>query len=534
MPSEKNNEVAPEQSTPQSNSQEPDLTSVAPTKDNYTTDKKNNQPTDDINIDELKSIVKEDPTFLNKLRNAEAKKFEGIAYENKKLRVKEAAQWLINKFHIIKINDLLHIYRQGIYVNDISSIEMVIRHWLPKAKSVEIKSVLTEISSSAPARKESHYKYVAFANKVIDIMTLEDYEFDPDKFIITSRVYAVYDSKLLDTDNSNVEFINTYFNNLSCGDRELTELYLEIIGYSMLRSHKHQLGFLLKGSSFNGKSIYLKLIEKLSRKFCSHLNLAQLSTMKSLGGLYHRTCNIIDDTGDPKKLDLELVQSVVGGFTIELPTKDNSQFTFETNATIIMATTKYLNFKDFNKSLTRRFIVVPFYANFEHNRNDNIEEEVLTSENLSVIAIMALRAYNKVVADGEFHIPEFVKDETKSYFNNENPLLEFIESHPIKRLFLRSEYLERYSNWCQNIKGIDKPNKAVVGKAINNLGYKTSSPSINGERKDYYFAPDYNIQKFRAEYDDYKSSLPEGEVPKRELDYLMELNEEDIKKLWKD
>lgn len=533
----KQNEVAPEQCTPQLNSQVADVNSAPATNDNCTTDNNNSQVTNDTNIDvdTLRGIVKDDPRFITKLKVARDLKFECEAYDNnKQLKIREVAERLVKEYHIIKLNDLLHIYSKGIYVNDISSIETLIRHKLPKAKPVEVKSILSEISSSAPNKVGSSYRYVAFKNRIVDILTLKDFEFDADKYIITSRINAVYKADFLDTHKSYVKFVLTYFDKLSCGNKELATLYLEILFYCLLRTHNHQRGFLLKGSSFNGKSIFLKVIERLSDKYCSHLNLEQLSTPKSLEGLYHCTVNIIDDTGEPKKLDLELLQSVVSGFTIELPRKDNGKFTFESNATLIMATTKYLTFKDFNKSLTRRFVVVPFYADFRNNRDDNIEEEILKTEHLSVIAIMALQAYNKVLVDGDFHIPQFVSDETKAYFNQSNPLLEFMELHPIKRLFLRSEYLSLYEDWCVNTKGLDKPNRSVVGKAINNLGYKTNDPSINGIRQDYYFAPDYNIQKFREEYDKYSSSLEEGVSPMKELDYLEFLNKQDKDTIWKE
>ncbi len=500
------NEVDTNQSTPRSTNSVEE-TAVSSNISNYTPDETNNQVIENLKPATPKQYTEEDIDKLLKIKSLIDSKSKPNFYDGKTMKYREVADYLIKKFHIIKLHDELHIYTNGIYVSNMNILECLIRYVVPKVKPVEVKLVINELFFRAPEKIESNYKYVAMANKIIDISTMKEYEFDANMFVIASRINALYKKDILKTDTSNVEFVNSYFKNLSCGDKELATLYLEILGYCMVRSHKFQLAFLLKGSSNNGKSIYLKVLEGLTGRYCGHLNLQQLSNIKLLRGLCNCTTNIIDDTRQPKKIDLEQIQSIISGATIAVPQKDAEDFRFAPYSTLLLATTNILNFKDFNKSLTRRFKVVPFNADFENNRNDDIEEPICRPSNLNVIAYMALSAFSKVIEDGHFHIPESVESDTKAYFYENNQVLEFKELFPIKRLILKGSYFARYEKWCIDTgKEQAESNISTFGKKVLGLGYKPIDPSFDGSRLDYYAAPDFNVAKFREEYEAYHNS----------------------------
>ena len=484
-----------------------ETTAVVSDTTNYTPDKTNNQVVANSKPATPKQYTEEDIDKLLKIKSLIDSKSKPNFYDGKVMKYREVADYIIQRFHIIKLHDELYIYTNGIYVHNMNILECLIRYVVPKVKPVEVKLVINELFFRAPEKVESNYRYVAMSNKIVDILTMQEYEFNANMFVIASRINALYKKDILKTDTSNVEFVNSYFNNLSCGNKELATLYLEILGYSMVRSHKFQLAFLLKGSSNNGKSIYLKVLEGLTGRYCAHLNLQELSNNKLLRGLCNCTANIIDDTKQPTKINLEQIQSIISGATIPVPQKDAEDFRFAPYSTLLLATTNILNFKDFNKSLTRRFKVVPFNADFENNRNDDIEEQICKPDNLNVIAYMALSAFSKVLKDGHFHIPEFVESDTKTYFYENNQVLEFKELFPIKRLILKGSYFARYEKWCRDTgKAQVESNISTFGKKVLGLGYKPIDPSFDGSRLDYYAAPDFNVAQFREEYEAYHNS----------------------------
>lgn len=124
-------------------------------------------------------------------------------------------------------------------------------NWLGGAKPSETKAVLRDLSTLAPTKSESSYRYVAFNNCIVDIQSLNTYDFNHEEFIITSRVYADYDIKLLQNPNPDVEFVKSFFDVICCDDTELKILLFEIIGYCMIRSAKYHLAFILKGTANN-------------------------------------------------------------------------------------------------------------------------------------------------------------------------------------------------------------------------------------------------------------------------------------------
>lgn len=158
------------------------------------------------------------------------------------------AEQLLEDYHVISLNDRLYIYNNGIYEYNMQELESAIRRLGRGAKLAEIKTTLSDLFSIAPAREETSYEFVAFNNCIVSIKNLETFDFDSDKYVITSKVYADYD---VDTDTSTVQLVDKFFNDITCGDVELQNCLFEIIGYCMLRSAKYQRAFILKGNANN-------------------------------------------------------------------------------------------------------------------------------------------------------------------------------------------------------------------------------------------------------------------------------------------
>ena len=480
MEEQNNNEVPTcESTTPQNLSAE--TTAVVSNTANYTADKAKNQSTNDENTQ---------------------------FYSGEKLIYGSLAFYLIKNYNIVTIDDMLYIYIKGIYVNDVKQIERLILNYAPNAKPAEIKTVLTHLRIKSPEVERSTPNFVAFINCIVNIDTLEMIDFDPKKYIITNRVYTYYRPESLEEDSPHLSIVKSYLHSLSCNNFELETLYLQIYGYCMVNKFNEQRAFLLKGNTNNGKSTFLKTIEKSLRKHCSHLSLEELSNRKSLSDLFNCTANIVDDTGQPKKFNLEQIQSIVTGGTIPIKQNNGSTVEFEPTATLLIATTKTLYFKNFNDSFTRRFIVVPFNANFETEYNKNMQDEICNIENLSILATMAIQAYSVISKTGSFTVPKFVEEDTQKYFYESNPILEFVKKHPIARLMIKGEYIAKYKKWCED-NGKTAVADNVFGKKLIDLGYyKSADPSFDGIRNDYYAVLNFNADAFRNEYVDFNSKNP--------------------------
>lgn len=525
MTNSNNNEMLSNQTpTSQPLSMEAEPNSVSPTT-NDTTDTQNVQATNDNSIKSMSAILAN-----LKLPIGEHPLFR----DGSRLNTYELARYLVEHCHIINLHDMLYIYVNGIYEHNLKLIDSLILELAEGAKSSEKKSVYSDLMALAPVKTESSYHYVAFNNCIVDVRDLsvihyEDVE--PYDYIITSKVYANFDLDLLSMDNTDVEFVKSFFDVICCGNSELKTLMFEIIGYAMVRTSKFQTAFIMKGTSNNGKSDVIHVLENLLGKFCSHQTLSQLAKPKSLMALYRCTANIVDDTCEIRKIDFAQVQSIISGGTLSVDFNGNEDFSFAPYSTLVLATNHYLCFKGCHKELTRRFWVVPFSANLDDCADVDMTENICSQKHLDIIATLALKMFNKVIIDKHFHVPEVVQSCTKTFFLQANPVLEFIKSHPIKRLISKSDYFADFVRWCNRNNIIYDEISSTFGTQVIDYGYEPKPHSIDGTKDTFYQVLGYNMQNLRDEYQSYCNSLASPSEAMKLSTYIRYLYEQDIKDL---
>ena len=457
------------------------------------------------------------------------------SFRNKnKLDTYRLAKYLIEQYHVISLDDMLYIYNKGIYEHNLKLIDSLIIELAEGAKPAEKKAVYSDLLAIAPVKAESSYHYIAFNNCIVDIRTLDVIHYEdvePYDYIITSKVYANYDTDILKIDNSNVEFVKSFFDVICCGDTGLKTLLFEILGYAMTRTAKYQLGFILKGTSNNGKSDYIHIIEHLLGKYCSHQTLTQLSKPKSLMALYRCTANIVDDTCEITKINIAQIQSILSGGTLSTDFDGKEDFSFAPYSTLILGTNHYLCFKGCHKEITRRFWIVPFTANLDDCSDVDMTENICSQEHLDIIATLALQTFHKVIVDKHFHIPEVVSSCTKTFFLQANPVLEFVKSHPINRLISKSDYFSDFCKWCNRNNIVYNEISSTFGPQVIDYGYEPKPHSINGIKDTFYQKLGYNMQSLRDEYDTYCNSLEDSSQAMPLSKYIVYLYEQDVKDL---
>ena len=165
---------------------------------------------------------------------------------DRKLQPYNVAKCILDNFRVISIDNMLYIYNEysRIYLNDTKIIESIIMQLVPRIKLSDIKAVLYDLSRCAPKRELADEKYVVFNNCILDVSTLQVItDFTPDKYIFTNRVYANYEPDVVSANGDDVLFVKSFLDTLSCYNAALSKVYMEIFGYSLVRSYKFQLRF---------------------------------------------------------------------------------------------------------------------------------------------------------------------------------------------------------------------------------------------------------------------------------------------------
>ncbi len=121
-------------------------------------------------------------------------------------------------------------------------------------------------------------------------------------------------------------------------------------------------------------------------------------------------------------------------------------------ATLLFTVNEVINFKEVGLHITDRFVVIPFNATFTDkrgNRDINIVEKLCQTKVLQIIATRAVQAFDKVLQNGKFTIPDIVEQETKRYFMECNNALEFCKLYPIDYFIGKGQYYFEYRTWCE-------------------------------------------------------------------------------------
>lgn len=124
------------------------------------------------------------------------------------------AAYMKNTAHVVKINNQLHIYKDGIYENGYKEIETEMIHYIPNLKKTQRREVLDYMELITESQQMSEANLIAFENGVYDLMTGELKPFSSD-MVITNKIPWNYNP------DAYSELADKTLNKLACGDRSL-------------------------------------------------------------------------------------------------------------------------------------------------------------------------------------------------------------------------------------------------------------------------------------------------------------------------
>ena len=363
------------------------------------------------------------------------------------------AVFLKNNHHIIRINNQLHIYKEGIYVPGQSEIESAMIQHLPqlnKAKRSEVMAYLDilirENTPTADARM------IAFRNGLLNLQDDSFVSFTPDH-IITNIIPWDYNP------NAYYELTDEVMDNISCHDKEIRSLLEEMIGYCMFRRNELGKAFILTGAGSNGKSTFLNMLKTmLGRKNLSVLDLKKLDDRFSTVMLFGKLANIGDDISDEFVTDAASFKKIVTGETIDAEQKGQPKFDFEPYVKLIFSANNIPRIGKGRDSgaILRRLVIVPFNARFEEGQPGFmpfIGDDLKSQESMEYLIQLGLTGLKRVLSKRQFTKSEAMQRELDEFEETNNPVLGFfreadgdeeisIENEPTNEVY------KHYQEYC--------------------------------------------------------------------------------------
>lgn len=396
------------------------------------------------------------------------------------------AEYLRRKLHIKRINEQLHMYRDGVYISGYRDIEAeMVKHLqlLSKTKRKEVLDYLEllclENASITDARK------IAFRNGILDIETGNFSALSPD-YIITNKINWDYNP------NAYHELMDQVLDKIACFDPSIRALLEEAVGYSFFRENRLGKAFILTGESGNVKSTYLDCLKYLlGEKNHSTLDLKKLDDRFSTVMLFGMLANIGDDISEEFLVDPSVFKKLVTGESIDAEYKGRDKFKFKPYAKLFFSANNIprIGRGKGSASIKRRLIIIPFNAKFSPSDPDfrpYIGNELQTQEGMEYLIALGVQGLKRILETRSFSRSEKVEKEIEDFDISNDPILAFIEDCKDEEFGIVNETLnsvfDRYQGFCIRSNHLPLSKNEFSKQIQKRLNIVTDRKRINGKQ----------------------------------------------------
>jgi len=400
-----------------------------------------------LSVAEL-DVITRDESFLNVQPNF-------YSADNKFLHDK-FAHYLVDTQHVIKISGVLHIYEDGIYINQKGDIESRMIQILPsltQSKRDEIYNYLNIIiRHNTP---EADPRYIAFKDGIYDLSTKQVIPLTPN--IILTNIIPHCLPK-----NTEANLVDTTLMKLACGNENIFKLLCEVAGYCLFRRNELGKAFFFIGNHNNGKSTYIDMLRTmLGSDNVSAMDVADFTKGFYCAGLLNKLANLGDDIADSFIFNTSILKKLITGDSVRVDNKYELPFDLTNYAKMLFSANEMPGMSEKTGDIQRRIIPIPFKGRFTDKDPDFrpfIKYDLQQQECVARFIALALEGLGRVLSTNMFTIDEAVKLQLTKLSKKNNPMLQFVEDYKLDKIINHSiaETYSRYKYWCLDY-GIEHP-----------------------------------------------------------------------------
>ena len=394
------------------------------------------------------------------------------------------ATYMKNTAHIVKINNQLHIYKDGVYENGYKEIETEMIHYIPNLKKTQRREVLDYMELITEERQMSEANLIAFENGVYDMVTGELKPFSSD-MVITNKIPWNYNP------DAYSELADKTLDKLACNDRNIRLLLEECIGYCFYRRNELGKAFILTGDKSNGKSTFLDCMKAmLGEQNISALDLKELGDRFSTAMMFGKLANIGDDIGDDflQGSQVSIFKKVVTGNRIKAERKGQDPFEFNPFIKLLFSANDIPRMKDKTGAVLRRLVIIPFNATFSKESDDYdpyIKYKLIEQDCMEYFIRVGVEGLQRVIINQGFTQSEKVQNQLNEYEEENNPIIAFIADTGVDMIEDEptNEVYKRYQVFCAD-NSMTPMSNIVFSKQINKrLGLEINVVKLNGKTR---------------------------------------------------
>lgn len=393
------------------------------------------------------------------------------------------ATYLKNNFNIVKLDAQLHIYKDGVYTEDIYAIEAEMIKIIPNLTARNRAEVLKYLHLIAPEVTMANADYIPFNNGVFNVNTGQLEEFRPE-VVVKNKIPHNYN---YDAYNDTMD---SMLDRISCNDDNIRDLLEEVAGYIFYRRNELRKAFIFIGDKANGKSTYLDCLNYMvGAENRTALDLKELGDRFRTAELYGKLICAGDDIGDEFIPNPAVFKKVVSGDPIVVERKGEKPFTMYNYAKPIFSANNIPRIKDKTGAVLDRLVIVPFNANFSKDSDGYdpyIKYKLRTEGAMEYLIQLALDGLKRVLDNNGFTMCAKVQAELDEYTEQNNPIVGFFKeldievdvvNQPTRDVYLRYKLYcndngfnpmsaAEFTKWIKKELEMDNPTVRVNSKVV--------------------------------------------------------------------
>ena len=351
------------------------------------------------------------------------------------------------------------------------------------ATRVNQREVQHYLNVMAEQKMQSPPNLIAFENGVLDIKTMQlrDYE---ETDVIPNVIPCDWN------ENAECEAVDNVLRKMSCGDDDVFESLIEVMGVCMYRSSEFTQSAILLGDGSNGKSTFIRMLTALLGKSnISTISMTQLGKNFLTGRLAGKLANLGSEISNEFKTGdlLSIFKELVDGNRMHADVKGVEGFDFENYATIVLCANEFPKLSDSTDGMMRRIFPIEFNARFRKTDPDydpRIIHKVSNREACEYMAFLGVLGLQQVIKNNGF-TPNAASDHRLEEIKAENDTaLAWIQHNEWTADDLldspTSKHYANYKEWCMEY-GYQAYGHNKFTKLINkHLGLECKKKRVNG------------------------------------------------------
>ncbi|WP_436878346.1 DNA primase family protein [Mammaliicoccus sciuri] len=385
-----------------------------------------------------------DHTLMEKLKNNAIEENINAFFEDKKFAHHKFSKYITKKYHIITLDNTLHIYHDGIYIHDELKIKQHIINEIPTLKQTQIRETLEYIRLIAPVKDHASPFFIPVLNGIYDFNSHTLVPHSPD-IVVTAKFNASYEPKITS------DIVDQALLTIADDDLEIVQLFTEIFGYLLFKQNFLDKSFLLVGNGGNGKSTLLNMMANfVGEENVSSVSLPGLSERFNLAELHNKLLNAGDDIPIQSIKDASNFKKLSTGERITAERKGQDPFQFRNYAKLVFSANAIPRWFENSNGIFDRLVLVPLNAQLRNNpkRDPFLEQKVTTDEARSHILNLAIKALGQLLHRRKFTIPAVSSQKMEEFKEDNDPLLGFLSEVNVHERVITEVYVD-YQNWCE-------------------------------------------------------------------------------------